>query len=412
MSSHQPWKRLKEIFREDDYRQLFIALKRNLLIWEALIDESLLSRAIAELGEDYSNWSPAHIAELAMSEGDNLDARKSFSNESTRRNALDTYRVMISTPEVLANLKEAGLLALALKIRHEDGDNWLVLLREIFPVISEQSGDLLKTWKLPFAILYGWISDEEKLIFLHGLLPRRGNSQLFGLINHIILSQPDSEETQIKSYLGLVNQASLSQQLGILTYLNLQGHNRIAQQLANELVCARNIVALQPEKVVLDELDVETLILRSLEYQRLAVLCKIAGETNLAKKLLDCSEAMYGHNTNGLMLQKSDITGEEEVSEGNGKPLTESTFYEYFLTSKGNFAGDPVVVGTAPNNRENPYFNLARAGWEQSKGNLGIAQDLVRKSVRMISADPDKYLRQMLPRFVTAFDFSRFHLNY
>ncbi len=253
MQSNDLFSEIGQVLSAEESAQVFSALRQDPLVWQNLEQAGALQSALDCLGGQALNWNPGRLALLALGPGADSASRPaealraeplSALGQNMQERALQAYQMAQNTAKPPAALREAGLLALALRERRRLTGTWSGLLAEILPKPGQADtapGSPFAIWRTPLACLYGLIPDPDEM--LRSLLPKTAQSLPFALIVHILLSQPFSEEEHIRAFSRLLRGLPVSLQLCLLRTLNLHGRERIAAALSGTLVVGHTAFA-------------------------------------------------------------------------------------------------------------------------------------------------------------------------
>ncbi|MFN7034932.1 MAG: hypothetical protein ACK4SN_01085, partial [Bellilinea sp.] len=182
---------LKTDLPAEDVPIVFSALKRDPLVWEAVQNISTFHGLSAEQ-KTRENWMPANLVlrilnsrmDLAALQGDHFPSVE----PSIRKKALETFENLLRTASKPQNLREAGLIALALRERRRKTQTWLGLMDELKSIHLKNKNFLIELWKTPLLCLFGLIPDQEDL--LKALISKEDFSLSKAWITHILLGSP------------------------------------------------------------------------------------------------------------------------------------------------------------------------------------------------------------------------------
>src|SRR5512133_1257031 len=129
--------KIGQILSAGESTQVFAALRQDPLVWPSLEQADFFQAALERLGSPVQRWSPARLALLALGYKHPLEALRSeplpVLEPALQELALQAYQSAQHTNKPPASLREAGLLALALRERRRLTGSWSGLLQEISP---------------------------------------------------------------------------------------------------------------------------------------------------------------------------------------------------------------------------------------------------------------------------------------
>ncbi|MEK6255986.1 MAG: tetratricopeptide repeat protein, partial [Chloroflexota bacterium] len=208
---------LQNHFPEDEFSWLLSALREDKAVWDILQDTSFLDATFKDMGTELSRWSPASLALKLIDPSISIDnlTQADFSAipTSISTQAADFYEEFIynsSGAKKSISLKEAGLLALALRERRRLVGSWDNLESEMNVVPAQE-------WKTAIACLYGMLPKPEEL--LESLVNIKPHSSYLQLALHAVLSSPAAPEQSIEALYNLVNNISFGVIQFVLRFL-------------------------------------------------------------------------------------------------------------------------------------------------------------------------------------------------
>lgn len=283
------------------------ALKRDPLVWEAVQDNLFLQRMNSDqlITED---WQPANLVLKILNSRMELNALKGDHfpsvEPSIRKKALETFESLLRTYSKPQDLKEAGLIALALRERLRKTQTWLGLLDELRSLNLKNKNTLIEVWKTPLLCLFGMVPDREEL--LKSMLCKDNFSLSKVWITHILLGNPLDEQELRRLFMGVFAEISLSQQVEWLVYLKKFDESQLAGWLADQVLRESHLKTGGLAVVDLEALRQKTwveLANEALELQWTATLHQIAGHPAQAELFLSRSKNLLQHWLGGTTLQ-------------------------------------------------------------------------------------------------------------
>ncbi len=302
--------KLREKLPAQEARWVSTSLNADPLVWSSL--QSL------ELPEDggefepgnYRRWSPAHLALQTLGSSISAEELAEDLSKSPEINLLqasakffqDTRRLML-TPKSIA---EAGLLAISLRQHWRLDNAWKGLLNQLTPNGGEPDAGSITIWQTAIACLYGMVPDPIEM--LRGLFSKRMGPINFSLITHAVFSNPLSENEQQQIFYALVFSLPPIQQVAWLRFLKFKGKDELVEELARMILSkipassASALLEFNP-----DEWDLENLLVKSLELQRMAGLYRYANQPANARSMLEKAQRAFSYWSAGLNLQQADL---------------------------------------------------------------------------------------------------------
>lgn len=408
---------LKTDLPAEDVPIVFSALKRDPLVWEALQNISTFHGLSAEQ-KTRENWMPANLVlrilnsrmDLAALQGDHFPSVE----PSIRKRALETFENLLRTASKPQNLREAGLIALALRERRRKTQTWLGLMDELKSIHLKNKNFLIELWKTPLLCLFGLIPDQEDL--LKALISKEDFSLSKAWITHILLGSPTDEEETKRLFLLALTEIPLPQQVEWLVYLRGFNETQMSAWLANQILRESRL-----KTANLTSLDADTLRQKSwvelasesLELQWTATLHQMAGHPAQAELLLSRSRNLLQRWLGGITLQLISVVKDNPIKTESlwdeMEPLLIAQTMPEVLTEEAVWIKPPLSLL-----RRLSEFNLPLLVQVFSKGSgtiLGEMQgdrEVVQEAVRDWLKQQQNEERVLGGQFV--FDYSPFEL--
>ncbi len=168
------------------------ALRHDPLVWKMLPLLDLDGYAQRQAGKETAEaWAPASLALFALETDLNADGLRReplmVLDGNLQRRALAVFEETLRTGREPADLKEAGLLALALRERRRKTRSWAGLTDDLMLKSGLNPERMVGIWKSALACLYTLIPDRSEL--LKALLDKETGVGMEWCI-HILLSNP------------------------------------------------------------------------------------------------------------------------------------------------------------------------------------------------------------------------------
>ncbi len=302
--------KLRERLPAQEARWVSTSLNTDPLVWASLQTIELSEDESEFEPGNYKKWSPAHLALRAL--GSSISAEELAEDlgkspeidllQSSAKYFQDTRRLQ-RPPKTIA---EAGLLALSLRQHWRLDSTWKGLLNQLTPNGGEPDTDSIVTWQAAIACLFGLVPDPIEM--LRGLFSKRMSIINFSLVTHAILSNPLNENDQLQLFHSLVFSLPPIQQVAWLRFLKFKGKDELVEELAHMILSkipassASALVEFNP-----DDWDLENLLVKSLELQRMAGLYRYANQPANARTMLDKAQRAFNYWSAGLNLQQADL---------------------------------------------------------------------------------------------------------
>lgn len=274
-----------------------VALRHDRLVWQFLqgCDFDKYAQWLLDNGAAGA-WSTANLA-LFVLDAD-LSAQQlakepmCILDGNLQRQALAYFEETLRTGKAPADLKEAGLLALALRERRRKMRSWTGLTQDLTLQSKFLADTMARIWDGALTCLAGMVPDRNEL--LRTLWADRTDQAADWCIQ-IVLGNPADENLQAKTLSGLILDEPLDVQAGWLKRVESRGRMKLAEKVARILLSANqsNFDRLTTEKVGAGVAAAERLA-RGLDLQRAAEVYRAAGALPQAANLFEKSRQAMG----------------------------------------------------------------------------------------------------------------------
>lgn len=292
--------------------QVLSALRQDALVWASLEEEGFL-QAVLKTAPQGSAWRPGQLALLSITNQSPPDLRAeplAALPQALHEKALRAYQTAQRTAAAPSTLREAGLLALALRERRRLTGSWNGLLQDLLPK-SAPAETWFRAWRTALVCLYDLIPDTAEL--LRALLPQR--SQLsqrmcraaYEWIAHTQLSQPRAQAQHVQSFTTVLQGKSVSSQLAVLRAISMRGQEVLAGAVADRLLVGHPAFNEIRNPSQQPSVDIDSLSLRALLLQQMGSFYKLAGDQKQAMALYNAAESTLNQWLAGLCLQRANL---------------------------------------------------------------------------------------------------------
>lgn len=398
MQSNDVFSEIGRVLPAEESAQVLAALRQEPLVWQSVQQASCLQEALENLGAQVQSWNPGRLALLALGAVTDGVPRPSETlrteplaalGQAMQERALQAYQMAQQTGKPPVNLREATLLALALRERRRLTGTWSGLLAEIMPKPGQGDvgpGNAFAVWRTPLACLYGLIPDPEEM--LRSLLPRAAQPIPFALIAHVQLSQPLCEEDHVSAFSRLLHGLPVPMQLCLLRALNLHGRERIAAALSGNIVVSHPAFASLRAQNGVNEPDLAGLSQRALGLQQMGSFYQLSGDRAQALSLFNVVETTLKQWLAGLYLQRLNLQVGEGASDTG--PLIESGQVLHLASAAGWLKNElgvvlmshpysAMVMDHVPGDVDSAFLQLKRAR-QMVQAEPAVARDLAHQS--------------------------------
>lgn len=366
--------------------RIVAALRQDDLVWSALEDEDFYQRAMeAERGAPLF-WTPANLGLILL--GGEIKAESLASagfpalDPGLRQQSLRTYEEAARLGTSPGHLRDAVLLALALRERRRTMGNWSGLPNELLFGSVDGRQVNSRMWKTVLAILYGIISDPNDLLVV--LLNARDVRVAAEWVLHCILTIPLEEAEQSRKIAALLAEMPAGKQIEVLKSARAHGKDELAARTANLLLNGHPLFVNFKMKSDLDQAAPESLAARVLTLQQLSTFNQLAGSPAQAEACLRIARSVLAYWQAGLEIETLDVQAENagpviepEAVDGLAARLPGSKRLVYELAPK--FLESPErlpSIQKLDNTPDHPMILLGKALNCLKEGDCGIAREL------------------------------------
>lgn len=398
------YRELSQYLSASDAARVMAALRQDPIVWKSFSNVGLLQNMTEQAGNQVSYWSPGFTAlqalglertpqDLAADPMQSLDAAWQERILQTYQNiqapTADIFPAQSSSQESedqksLRVLREAGLLALALRERRRLTGNWNGLLSEIHTKATQPGGSMA-LWRAAVACLYTLIPDSKEM--LRALLPRSSAKISFEWFVHAQLCQPVTDQAHCDVFTELLQGQPLVLQLGVLRSLSLHGRSEVAAVLASTLLSGHPAFSLLRSQVGLGDLDLPGVAARALALQQMGALYQLSGNRAQSLSLLRSVESTLKHWLAGLYLQEMSLSLGDQ---GADPVILEEEKVSSIVSSSGRMKSElGAVLAAHPyggtlvehlkTDTKDPFLMIKTASRLVNQGDAAVAQDLARQ---------------------------------
>jgi tetratricopeptide (TPR) repeat protein len=298
---------LKSQLSSTDVAHVLATVRQDALVWAALDEENFCGKALAACSNQVVNWNPAMLSLVAIGEeaiGPRLAIKPMQPLEAALRQlAVRTYEDFRRKGVEPVDLREAGLVGLALRERRRLTGSWNGMVEELLTSPSGVRSVEPRVWKTILACLAGFIPDSQEL--MEALLISATENAGLEWNLHIALTQPAEEDEQAKRLALLLREQPVEIQLDFIKSLQTHGCNSLAEKTANGLLVGHTTFANLNSKQ--NGNSVIGLAGRAVAFQQLAAMHHLAGNPAQAEAALKSAQVTLQNWEAGLSLQSAEI---------------------------------------------------------------------------------------------------------
>ena len=384
---------LRKNFSTTKAQRIIPILRRDVLLWNALQDEAYFHKLVSFSGDDLERWSPAFMSLVALVETPEQGQSISDLVEQVLKSSHEALRLFDETRQIVRqpkNIKEAGILALAMYDRFVKSDMTRTLLQEILPLPGEAERPALHIWQTPLAILIGLVDDPIEI--LRSLMPKRISTLVQQWVCNAVFCNPYENERKVEIFTALFTGLPPAQQLNWMRQIHIFEDKDLVAEIARQLLTKTSISSAQLlSKTNLDMIDIETAIVRCLEMQRLAGLYRFANQPANARVMLQKAQSIVQHWLAGLGVQDADLSAQE------GNQSAALAALQNALTMGGGSSGmQSEILLSVPNSEQaeslieqlsdqtsNPISQIFLASRIAKTGELEFAREMANRAVEL-----------------------------
>jgi len=385
-------KEFREKLSAQEARWISTSLSTDSLVWASLPKVRILEDGSQFEPGNYRMWSPASLALLSL--GSTITPEE-LAKDLSKSPDIDLLQMSLKffqetrrSMRVPKTLAEAALLAISLRQHWRLDSTWKGLLNQLTTNGSEPDATSISVWSTAIACLYGMVPDPIDM--LRGLFTRRLTVASLSLATHAILSNPLGETEQVQAFYSLIFSLPPLQQISWLRFLNTKGKHSLVEELARSILSkiptstASALVEFDP-----DEWDLENLLLKSLELQRMAGLYRYANQPANARTMLDKANKSLSYWSAGLNLQLAELAFlNDQPSEADAyiknsvEPLDNAIHLQQELMTIVKGPQSESLVGRMSQVSPDPLTQIYEAGALARDRKINLATAMARQAVQ------------------------------
>ena len=302
---------LKSLFPAETGARVLSVLRQDALVWAALADDTFTHKALEVCAGEVKAWSPAILALVALDEHQIADSLTKDPmlplDASLRQQAVRTYEDSRKKGVGPVDLREAGLLGLALRERRRYTGSWIGLPAELLTAPSGVRAIAPRTWKSALACLVGYIPNPAEL--MEALVDSGLEAAGLEWILHMVVTQPEEEEEQVGRLEQLLRTMPVRFQLDFLKSLRSKNRAALTSKTANALLAGHPAFMGMSAKTNCDDLSLGDLANRAILLKQMADFQQLGGSPVQADATLNNAQAVLHYWQTGLKLQSYGLNG-------------------------------------------------------------------------------------------------------
>lgn len=291
------------------------ALRHDPLVWKILsqfdFDRYTSWQTDKRVAEP---WMPANLALFTLEADLTAESLRKeplmMLDGNLLRRALAMFEEILRTGREPADLKDACLLALALRERRRKTRSWSGLNEDLRLNGSLDPNQTEKIWESVLACLYGMVPDRNEL-----LIALLANNPVMGMgwCIHIILSNPAEEDDQARQLIGLFIDAPLDYQALWLKKIQSLGRQSLDEKIAR-MILADNQPLFDGLKVQFNpsQADTRLVLEQAGKLQQAAMVYQCAGASLQAAGMLEKAQILLAFCLANLHILSADLDVREK----------------------------------------------------------------------------------------------------
>ena len=381
---------LKLLFPADIAARVLALLRQDGLVWAAFGDNDFTQKALDVCSSQVKAWSPGVLALVALDEHQvanrlTVDPMQPL-DAGLRQQAVRAYEDSRKKGSGPSNLREAGLLGLALRERRRYTGSWIGLPAELLTAPSGVRAIPPRTWNTALACLVGYIPNPLEL--MEALVGSTLESAWLEWILHMAVTQPDEDDEQVRRIEQLLREKPVELQLAFLRALRSKDCTALVQKIANALLAGHPAFMGLATKTSIDELSMSELANRAVLFQQMAAFQQLGGTPVQADATLKSTQAVLNYWQSGLKLQSFNLNGEladeheivkvlHEITDSGVSAKRLQCQAGSVISRKGLIPGDELVGLASP---EDPQLLLMKAETLYKQGKRSLAVEIAHKA--------------------------------
>jgi tetratricopeptide (TPR) repeat protein len=364
------------------------AMRQDDLIWNALDDEEFCQRALDADRNSPVFWSPANLGLVALGmagQSEALIGNPTAAIEAgVRQQALKMFEEVTRRAIQPTNLRDAALLALALRERLRLTGSWNGIANELLYSSVEARATSGRVWRTALACLFGLVAGPKELVA--ALLKARDSGVAADWIVHILVTLPMDDDSRAEKLVQFLAEVPTVRQIDVLKIFRLRAGDLATNRAAGQLLSGHPMFSAFRMKIDLDQITPEGLANRILTLQQLAIFNQLAGSPAQAEACLRLARAAMNYWQAGLDLQSLNNGGDEPENAASGFETLSERILALLPVSKRMAAEVGALVVQRPMKKssfdqgeaavDDPMVQLSKALSLQQAGESGQAKEI------------------------------------
>ena len=234
---------IRKQFSPAEGQILVCSLQQDPLVWQFIQDTEASLPYFEAAQNDFSAFAPGRMAAwlVEQSSGINLSDLNQYDTplpSAIKTRAAQALETIFNTGLPPADLLTAGLLALIVRERRMNKNNWQGVTEEIF--IHHNKHSLHKNariWRTPFTCLFSFCSDFDDLTAELTQSPSETTTRIaLPILIHTLLANPMGSDLLMEKLFSMTRNLSIDDQLESLKWLRESRREEFSTQLAKHLI--------------------------------------------------------------------------------------------------------------------------------------------------------------------------------
>jgi tetratricopeptide (TPR) repeat protein len=409
---------LNHVFSPDDAARTLFALRQDPLVWIALESDETRFQVSQVIGTDPCNWTPAGIGAVLLGDFDLVGILSAepmqVLDPGIRQQAIKTFEENRKKGTGPDNLREACLLALALRERRRLTGTWNGLVSELLTSPSGLQTIPIESWNTVMACLGGFIPHPEEL--MQSLLSAGVEKAGIAWVTHMLVVQPLAETVMIHQIVEITRGIPVVVQIKILKNLRQVGCEAVAAKVASNLLNGHPAFASFKNKLDLDVISTDGIAARALALQQIGTFHHLADSPAQAEACLRSAKDALDYWKTGLELQIASIASPDDrpfyLTDLPGQVFSRELPSKKLIEELGKVLVDQTiqneVLDRVDETSVDPFFLLERAFCKVNAQESSVGKELGIQAANNFIEEIDRRGNILQGEYVYRWNFENF----
>ena len=359
------------------------SLRQDALIWEGL--HQLTSDQISlELFPNHK--LPLHPGTVGLIAFDKAVVPEDLYNGGISSVQLEKamlgYEEYLLTDNPVVSLEKAGTVAVALIAKKQAAGNWSEVFKELLTRTRiNDPENYVEFWRSILAITLNLI--EERSEFLNGLVTVHTPEVAVGLLIHLVLCLPISDEDKVAYMISGLARFSEHDQGRALSVLRKKGGVGLARSAAERLLENYRLIEIEPKTTVDYWKDPFSSTKTAFKYQAVADIAQIAGDNQFAVRLNDRALEILSALVKRSKVKKAGLIKSSELDVNISDIFTEDEFSDPDIQKELVYSGTGFGVPEEAVIR--PVHLIRQSKMMADAGNMELAREEIHTAFDTLS---------------------------